>query len=262
MTSLHIQDLNLWYGRSHILKNVSLPPFLPGHMVGLIGPNAAGKSSLLQTLIWPKKSKQTVTLNDTDLGDFSPKQRSQLLGLMTQTPPQPSLLTPYELLYSLARALDLPLTDQGLEQRIETLFKTFGLTDVALSPLQTLSGGKRQLVGVAMVLLRSPEVCLLDEPTSALDLHWRLIVLQELQNYIRQDKKIALVAIHDLSLVTRFFDRLVLLDQGQVVATGTPQEVLTQENIAQVFKVKAKLNTGENDNISIEILDPLTNETY
>lgn len=257
MTVLHIENLNLWYGKFHALKNISLPAFQPGEFIGVLGPNAAGKSTLLKALNGLHTAKLEISIDGRPIDDYSRDKRMQLFGLMTQTPPQPSALTPYELMWSIARAVNTTLSDKALEDRIEQLFSTFGLMEEGMQPLNTLSGGKRQLVGAVMVLIRSPSICLLDEPTSALDLHWRLIVLDELRNYIKSEGKLALAALHDLNLAARYCDRLLLIDEGELIAVGTPAEVLTRENISSVFHVETALMEGSDGRLHIEIIKPI-----
>ncbi|GAA6212016.1 ABC transporter ATP-binding protein [Hyphomicrobiales bacterium 4NK60-0047b] len=257
MNSLEITQLNLWYGKQHALKNLSLPIIYPGEVVGLIGPNAAGKSTLLKSLLWPGNAEQVATYNSNDITHISRKKRSQIFGLMTQTPPQASSLTPYELLWSLARALNLPLSNEPLQTTITEQLELFGLREEALKPLESLSGGKRQLVGLTMLLLRSPDIYLLDEPTSALDLHWRLTVLSEMRNIIKSNEKIAIIALHDLNLALKYCDKLILLNNGELIASGKPLEVLTEKTLSEVYQVEAKIESTNYNTQRIEIIAPI-----
>lgn len=257
MNTLSISGLSLWYGNYQALKDITLPAIHSGEVVGLIGPNAAGKSTLLKTILWPGKAKQDISYKSQNISILSRKDRSKIFGLMPQAPPQPSSLTPYELLWSLARALGLPLSDDALRSRMQKLFERFGLVTDALQPLNTLSGGKRQLVGTVMLLLRSPQICLLDEPTSALDLHWRHIVLDEIRDLIIQEEKIAFIALHDLNLAIKYCDKLILLHEGKIVASGIPLDVLTTENLAKVYKVEAQIHRNIPERPRIEIIGPI-----
>ena len=257
MSTLEITQLNLWYGKFHALKDITLPKLQPGEVVGLIGPNAAGKSTFLKSLLWPGKAEQITSYGETNISHYSRQERSRIFGLMTQTPPQASSLTPYELLWSLARALNLPLSNDVLKEEISLKLEQFGLSEEALKPLDSLSGGKRQLVGLTMLLLRSPDVYLLDEPTSALDLHWRLTVLCEMRELIKVQEKIAIIALHDLNLALRFCDKLILLHEGELVAYGHPLDVLTEQSLSDVYNVEAKIETTKNGNPRIEIIAPI-----
>ncbi len=261
MSTLKISQLNLWYGKFHALKHISIPQLSPGEVVGLVGPNAAGKSTFLKSLLWPGKAEQITTYGSTDISHYSRIDRSRIFGLMTQTPPQASSLTPYELLWSLVRALNLPFSNEVLKKEISQRLEQFGLSEEALKPLDSLSGGKRQLVGLTMLLLRSPDVYLLDEPTSALDLHWRLTVLSEMRELIKTREKIALIALHDLNLALRYCDKIILLHKGELVAFGNPLDVLTEQSLSEVYHVEAKIETTKDGLPRIEIIAPIKQKT-
>src|SRR3546814_17785482 len=113
-------------------------------------------------------------------------------------------------MWSTVRALGLALPNRELASRIEAMFQSLGLADVALAPLHTLSGGKRQLVGLALALIRDPVLLLLNEPTSALDLHWRLVVLDTVRDRLAALGGVAIAALHDLDLAVRYCDPIAL----------------------------------------------------
>ena len=158
---------------------------------------------------------------------------------------------------AVARALGMALSDSALAARIESLLQRLGLAEYALAPLYSLSGGKRQLVGLALALIREPQLLLLDEPTSALDLHWRMIVLDLVQEKVRMDGAIAVAAIHDLDLAARYCNKLVMLEQGRVVAAGAVADVLTPANIARVFKVEAQIEPGTLGYPLVQVVRPI-----
>ncbi|GAB3713742.1 hypothetical protein GCM10028815_30520 [Mariniluteicoccus flavus] len=105
--------------------------------------------------------------------------------------------------------------------------------------LGELSGGQRQLVGVAQMLVRDPSLMLLDEPTSALDLHHQLGVLGVVRRRVDRGGATAVVALHDLNLAARFCDTVVVLDRGIVVAVGAPSEALTADRLRATWRVEA-----------------------
>jgi iron complex transport system ATP-binding protein len=176
---------------------------------------------------------------------------------MPQAPPEPSVLLPTELMWSTARALSLELSDAELGAAIERVFDGLGLSDAALSPLHTLSGGKRQLVGLALALIRDPDLLLLDEPTSALDLHWRMVVLDTVRERLRTQGGAAVAALHDLDLAARYCDHIALIHHGRVVAAGSPGEVLTTDNLAAVYRVEAEVAMDDQGRPTITVLRPI-----
>ncbi|HBR98448.1 MAG TPA: ABC transporter ATP-binding protein [Gammaproteobacteria bacterium] len=241
MSVLAIKDLNLSFGRKQVLFDISLPDLRSGDMVGLIGPNGAGKSTLLQALAGHLRYEGEVRVFGSSATQLSAARHREYMAFMPQSLIQKSSLLPYELLWSALRSTASISSQTDAEQRIDSLLETLGLSAVANQPLYTLSGGKRQLVGLALSLVRQPRLLLLDEPTSALDLHWRLIVLDYLKQEARQQRGAVILALHDLDLALSHCDRLVLMNQGRIVAAGVPREVLTQAHLARVYHVDANL---------------------
>ena len=124
---------------------------------------------------------------------------------------------------------------------IARVFATLGLDALALRPLNELSGGQRQMIGLAQVLVRAPRLLLLDEPTSALDLRWQLQVLQAVRTLVSKGQTLAMIAVHDLNLALRFCDRIVVLGQGRVLASGRPADVLTPALLRTAYGVRARV---------------------
>lgn len=257
MTVLSVQNLNVFYGRTQRLFGVALPPLEEGDVLGLLGPNAAGKSTLMRALAGVQPSLGQILYRGVAQKKMARGDWQAQVAYLPQTPPQESSLRPLELLWSAARALALPLADRVLADRIDGLLARLGLQDFALTPLHALSGGKRQLVGLALALLRDPHLLLLDEPTSALDLHWRMVVLDLVQERVRTGGGAAIAAVHDLDLAARYCNKLVLLDAGRILAAGSAAEVLTPAHLARVFQVETQVGTGCLGHPLVQVLGPL-----
>jgi iron complex transport system ATP-binding protein len=112
-------------------------------------------------------------------------------------------------------------------------------------------------VGLALALIRDPHLLLLDEPTSALDLHWRMVVLDLVQERVQQQGGIAVAAIHDLDLAARYCTQLIMLEQGKVIAAGKVVDVLTPETIARVFKVESVVEESAMGYPSVQVVRPI-----
>jgi iron complex transport system ATP-binding protein len=255
--SLCADNLQVSYGRAQRLFDVSLPSINDGDLVGVLGANAAGKSTLLRTLSGQQKYQGMVAFDGMQQRKVNHAAWMSAVGYMPQTPPQETSLRPYELIWSAAHALSLNVTDQALNHRIETLFERLGLSPYAMSPLYALSGGKRQLVGLALALIRQPRLLLLDEPTSALDLHWRMVVLDLVKERLTQQGGVTVAALHDLDLAARYCTKLVMLDQGKVVAAGDVSSVMNRENIARVFKVDVDVEISTQGHPVIHVNKPI-----
>lgn len=257
MTCLEATNLDAHYGRAQALFDVTLPALGPGEILGLLGPNASGKSTLMRCLSREKRSSGRILLDGLEQESIGHARWHEQVGSMPQTPPAPSALLPTELMWSTARALSLDLSDAELAAKIEQIFARLGLEAVALAPLHTLSGGKRQLVGLALALIRDPALLLLDEPTAALDLHWRMAVLETVREEISRRGGIVVAALHDLDLAARYCDHIALLERGRIVASGSPQKVLTPEMLAKVYHVEAEIHGAPDGALRIDVLRPL-----
>lgn len=243
MTALQIENLSVRYGQHHVLNKLELRPVSGGQLIGVIGRNGAGKSTLLKAITGLVSHQGTILLNKQPLASMGDPRRSSQLAYLPQTLPQASSLTAYEMVYSSFRAVAGNLSRIQIEQSLETVFKQLGIYHLALRRLDQLSGGQRQMVGLAQVLTREPQLLLLDEPTSALDLHWQLNVLQAVTQSLKQRDHIGLIAIHDINLALRFCDQLMVLGQGQVLAMGSSQDVLTPTLLKQAYGVEARIET-------------------
>ncbi len=257
MSVFTVSDIRVSYGKKQVLNGVTLPVLNCGEMLGLLGPNAAGKSTLMRALSGEQAYQGQVVLHQALKSTYKHKDWHNRVAYMPQTPPQESSLMPYELMWSAARALSLDYSDQALNCLIKDIFERLGLAEFATTCLHSLSGGKRQLVGLALAIIRDPELLLLDEPTSALDLHWRMVVLDYVRERLNKTGGAAIAALHDLDLAARYCDKLVLLNGGEIVASGTPFEVLTRDNIAHVYQVDVSVMDSQEGYPLIHIHRPI-----
>lgn len=264
MIELSVKDISVHYGKNCALNNVSLPTLRAGDVLGLLGPNAAGKSTLMRAVTGAQNHKGTVQLNGKNRQQHKQTDWHNRVAFMPQTPPQGSALKPIELMWSAARSLGISLSDKQLAGHIESIFDELELNDFAVKPLDALSGGKRQLVGLALCMLRQPQVLLLDEPTSALDLYWRMVVLDLVAEHVRSTGAIAIAALHDIDLAVRYCSQIAIIDHGKLVAAGAPAEVITRENLAKIYHIDADITFGPNNLPNVHINKPLkgmNNET-
>ena len=238
---LELRRLSAGYPRRPVLQGLDLEPIAPGTLVALVGPNAVGKSTLLKAIAGLRPVQGQVLLDGTDLATLPSRTRLRSVGYLPQALPQASSLVAYEAMLSALRASRPELGKAQVEADIARVFATLGLDALALRPLNELSGGQRQMIGLAQVLVRAPRLLLLDEPTSALDLRWQLQVLQAVRTLVSAGETIAMIAVHDLNLALRFCDRIVVLGQGRVLASGRPADVLTPALLRTAYGVRARV---------------------
>ncbi|KMK67001.1 ABC transporter ATP-binding protein [Puniceibacterium sp. IMCC21224] len=238
---LSIRNLHLRRGGAEVLRGIDLPTLPPGSLTALIGPNGAGKTTLLQSLAGLLPASGAVSLNDVDLSQIGRRERAQLVGYMPQSTEQNAELSVLDaVLTALRAAPGGSAPDQARRQAVAMLSR-LGIADLALRPLSRLSGGQRQLAGLAQTLIRQPKVLLLDEPTSALDPRRQFEVMEILRDVLTSSQALGIVVLHDLELSLRWADRIVLMQAGQVIAAGLPEEVVTPTTLARAYDVQARV---------------------
>jgi len=207
-----------------------------GEWVAIIGPNGSGKTSLLRALAATVSHEGTVTIDGGDLAGLSRRAAARRIAMVPQRPtlPEGMAVLDYVLLGRTPHLGYLAVeSDHDVAVALDAL-ERLGAAGLVDRRLESLSGGERQRVVLARAMAQQADVLLLDEPTTALDVGHAQQVL-ELVDAIRVERGMAVVAaIHDLTLAAQYADRLVLLVRGRVVASGTPEEVLTEEGL-EVF---------------------------
>lgn len=240
--SLVVENLSAGYGRTRVLHDVTLAPIKPGQFVGLIGPNASGKSTFFKTLCGLlRPSSGTIRLDDTDLARLRRRDRARLISYMPQAYGCNAMLTVYEsVLLALKQTTGWRVETDNLD-RVSATLATLGLTHLSDRGLGDLSGGQAQMVAVAQTLVRDPAIVLLDEPTSALDLHHQLAIMASVRREMQARGTIVMAALHDLNLAAEFCDRLILIRDGCVVADGMPEDILSLPQIGETYRVRTAL---------------------
>ncbi len=216
---------------------------ITGEVLGLIGPNGAGKSTLLRLvagLLNPASGK--VRLEGQELARYSPRQLARQVATVPQTTVLDFGFTCLEVvLMGRSPHLGRFETENTMDYQIaREALATTGTAHLEERAVPALSGGERQLVFVARALAQQPRLLLLDEPISNLDINHQLQVL-ELARHLSAEGVTVITALHDLNLAARFCQRLLLLAEGQVLALGTPEEVLTAENLKIAYRVEAEV---------------------
>ena len=228
------------YGARLVLENLTLPPMKPGEFIALVGPNAAGKSTLLRALAGLIPSTGDLRFGGRDLRALNANDRARLIGFMPQSLPATEGLSVLDSVVAALRAGGDSMTALASAERGFAVLERLRLGHLALEPLDKLSGGQRQMAGLAQALARDPEALLLDEPTSALDLARQIQLLEEARR-LADEGRILVAALHDLTMAAQWADRVMVLKQGALWGAGKPEEVLTPEMLAEVYDVKARI---------------------
>lgn len=239
--SLAVKGLGVCYGNTAVVRGVDWSAPQGGRVIALAGANGAGKSSTLRAIAGLCRMTGEVRLDGENLADLSLAQRARRVAYMPQSLPQATSLTVYESVLSTLRIACPHWSSAQVHTRIPEVLQALGLESLALRALSTLSGGQRQMAGLAQLLARSPRLLLLDEPTSALDVRWQLQLLHALRTHVATHQTLCVMAVHDLNLAARFCDEMLLLAKGQLLASGPPANVLTPALLHQAYGVEARV---------------------
>ncbi|TYC55732.1 ABC transporter ATP-binding protein [Rhodobacterales bacterium] len=235
MVTLKLDGLGAKYGSALTVADVTTPELKGGEMTAVIGPNAAGKSTLFKRIAELMKGPGTIHL------DGARAEQKEAIRYMPQDTSANAVLTVYEsVLLAAKQGQGWRVQDHELTY-IDHLLASLQISDLAFRNLGELSGGQRQLVSIAQALVRNPEVLMMDEPTSALDLYRQVEVLGYMHALARQKNMIVLIALHDLNHALRYCANTLVIADGRLVAAGPSAEVITPELLRTVYKVDARI---------------------
>lgn len=234
MVSLVLKDLGASYGRTTVLSNVAIELLASGTTTAVIGPNAAGKSTLFKRIAGLVSGPGVVQLSDVARGDRS-------ICYMPQDTGSNAVLTVYEsLLLAAKQGGGWRVKDDELFE-IDAILKALRIEELAFRGLDALSGGQRQLVSLGQALVRKPEVLLMDEPTSALDLHRQIDVLEFVADLARRTGMVVLIALHDLNHALRYCTNTIVIAHGEMASSGATADVITPAMLRDIYRVDARI---------------------
>lgn len=236
MVSLVLKDLGATYGRTTVLSKVAIEILTPGATTAVIGPNAAGKSTLFKRIAGLISGPGVVQLSEATRGD-------RAICYMPQDTGSNAVLTVYEsLLLAAKQGGGWRVNDDELFE-IDAILQALRIEDLAFRGLDALSGGQRQLVSLGQALVRKPEVLLMDEPTSALDLHRQIDVLEFVADLAGRTGMIVLIALHDLNHALRYCTNTIVIAKGEMAASGTTADVITPAMLRDIYRVDARIES-------------------
>ena len=244
MRLLEAREIGLRIEGVRILEEVGLE-LEAGELVGLIGPNGAGKSSLLRLLAGVVESTRgEILFAGMPLADLPARSRARRIGYLEQGAAANWPLR-VEQIVELGR---LPYQKWWLQptpadrEKVEQAMRLTETLAYRNRVVTTLSGGEYTLVMLARIFAAEPELIFADEPVAALDPYHQLHVMEVLRRHA-EGQRAAIVVLHDLGLAARYCDRLYLLNHGRLHCSGCVDEVLTRENIAEVYGVDARIDS-------------------
>ncbi|AUJ82998.1 iron ABC transporter ATP-binding protein [Enterobacter cancerogenus] len=237
---LLVRDLHTGYRKKKIITGLNTPSLPRGKITALLGPNGSGKSTLLRALADLNPAQGALHLNGEDLMTMPSAQRAQKVVYLPQSLPQGVHLHALESVI-VARRASGSEQSENVEQEAYAILDKLGVTHLAMSFLDQLSGGQKQLIGLAQSLIRQPDLLLLDEPLSALDLNYQFHVMDIVARETRLRNIVTVVVIHDINIALRHADYAMMLKGGELIASGPPGEVVNAANLATVYGVQGRV---------------------
>ena len=243
---LAVRDISVWFGNRRVLDDVSLE-LAAGEIIVLLGPNGAGKTTLLRAMngTVPVKSG-TIGLNDISLSKLSRREIARNLAVVAQENETKFPITVMEFVlagrFTHGAAFGWESADDI--RAAENALQLCDLGEYGGRIMNELSGGERQRVVLARSLAAETKILLLDEPTANLDLAHQALMFRLVRDRCRNAGASAIVITHDLNLASEFADEIVLLKNGKVFASGPTADVLTKENLAEVYGVQVLLDSN------------------
>ena len=237
---LSAEHISYEIDHEQLLHDISLN--IPrGSFVGIIGPNGSGKSTLLKTIYRAHKaSAGSVYLNGTRMSRMSGKEIARQMAVVAQENQVSFDFSVMEImmigLYAQRTFRD---RSEASDVRIcEEALASVGMLDMKNRSFLSLSGGEKQKVLIASAFSRNPQLIILDEPTNHLDVGYQFLILDIMK---RREGVTIFTSIHDMNMAMQYCDRIIALKDGEIYCTGTPREVLTPENLKELFRVRAEI---------------------
>ena len=237
--SISAENVTWKVGKKIIVNDVSLR-VNRGETVGLLGPNGSGKSSLLRLLAGLRRPHSgSVALDGKDISQIAKKQLARRIAFVEQHGMTEANMRVRDVVKLGRIPHHTPFSNWSAhdDETVNGALERVGMLDYGDQGWQSLSGGERQRVHIARALAQSPTEILLDEPTNHLDIHHQI----QLMKLISELPVTSLVAIHDLNHASMFCDALIVMQQGEIVARGTPDEILTESLLRDVFRVETRI---------------------
>ena len=234
---LVIDGLEFGYSSTPVLENVTLYANGP-QLLSIIGPNGVGKSTLIHCInriLSPTKG--VVTIDGEDVRSIQLKELAKKVGYV---PYSANDAFPLSVVDTVLMGRHPHSTYKSLDEDLDIVYDTLRLLDIedlALRSFDELSAGQHQKVMLARGLVQEPEVLLLDEPTSNLDIKHQMEVTRILRDLSQKKGILVIMISHDLNIAAKYSDTMMMLAKGSIFAIGTPSEVLTKENVKEVYGV-------------------------
>ena len=253
---IRVDSLSFEYFDRYVLNNISLD-ISKGSLLGILGPNGSGKTTLIKNILGIlKPSNGKILIDGLAISTYKAEQLYKIISFVSQETKYDFPLTvldtvllgriPYLNRFQLENNTDYEIAHRSLSE--------IGISDFAKRMSNQLSVGEKQLVSIAKALSQETTYIILDEPTSNLDISHSIQIMEKLKDLSKAGKGI-IVVLHDLNLAARFCDKILLLKEGNLSGFGNTKDVLTAENINDVFGIN--VGVFESNITGSSIIEPI-----
>jgi len=215
-----------------------------GGMTSLLGPNGSGKTTLFKCIsgLW-RHRQGSIVCNGVDLSSLSPEQRARVLAVVPQEhePPFPYSVFDAVLMGRVSHVSLFSSPSQRDYKETEKAMETVGIAHLKHRAYTKISGGERQLVLIARALAQEAPLLLLDEPTSHLDFRNQVLTLQKVREIVVRQQLTVLMTLHDPNLAMLFSDTIVMLNEGRIIAAGSPPDVVSPDSLKMLYGIDVVL---------------------
>jgi iron complex transport system ATP-binding protein len=228
------------YKQNKILNEITMTAY-PGEITAIIGANGTGKSTILKNIRGLLKGSGDIKICGKNINEYGRKDLAAHISYLSQDTISNVLLSVFEvaLLGRVAR-LSAAVSDDEL-MIVSDVLRRLNLEKYASRNIGELSGGQRQLVFIAQALTRKPKILIMDEPTSNLDLYYQFQIMNLLKELTVTEQFTTLVSLHQLDLVARFADKVIIINDGCVYDYGTPEKTLTPKTFRDVYRMNTEI---------------------
>lgn len=243
---LEVKNLSAGYGKKSVISDISCT-FNKGELTAVIGPNGSGKTTLLKSLckiIEPKNGK--IFSDSRDITEIKKSEYAKQISYLPQGKNVPDMTVFQMVIHGRFPYLSYPRRYSENDRKIaREAIRVLGLENYSGRMLKSLSGGERQKAYIAMLLTQDTPYILLDEPTAYLDISNQFSLMETL-NELKENGKGVVCVLHELSLAFRYADKIIVIDNGRIVFSGTPDELYITDTIKNLFNISLSREKTEN----------------
>jgi len=237
-----IENLSFGYSKKDLLKNICAT-IAPGEIVSLVGANGCGKSTLLKCMCGLLKTSKSITLHGKYIEEYPLRQRAEIISYLPQSVEKVHSISIYELIMLGAKSTSKTGWFSPKEDllRIESIMTYLNLQHLKHKSVENISGGEKQRVLIATILAQNAPVIILDEPVTYMDMQNQYNMLEIIRSLQKNYNKTVIAVFHDINHAMEISDKILMMKEGEILYSGSPDDIINEENIYDVFGIRVHI---------------------